>query len=177
MGVALSMLWALAAPLEAETGVSKEYQIKAVFLFNFAQFVTWPPAAFSQPDEPFRIGVLGNDPFDGFLDEAVNGEKVDGHPLVIRRYSSVEDAKECQILFISSSESQKMESILSGLRGLNILTVGDTEGFIRDGGIVRFVIKDNKIHFRINPEAAKSAELTISSQVLRLAEIVGPGQD
>ncbi len=173
----LGLLCTLAAPLEAETGVSKEYQVKAVFLFNFAQFVKWPPAAFSRPDEPFRIGVLGNDPFDAFLDETVKGEKVDGHPLVIRRYSSAEDAKDCQILFISGSEGPQMAAILEGLKGLNILTVGDTEGFIKSGGIVRFVTVDNKIHFRINPEAAKRAKLVISSQVLRLAEISETGQD
>jgi hypothetical protein len=176
----LVLLAALTAggPLwSAETAVSKEYQVKAVFLFNFAQFVTWPPAVFTSPDEPFRIGVLGDDPFDGFLDETVSGEKVDGHPLVVQRYASPEDVKDCRILFISGSESSQMQSILSGLRDKSVLTVGDTEGFVKNGGIIRFAMESNKIHFRINLEAAKRANLVISSQVLRLAEIVGPGED
>ncbi|HJT25639.1 MAG TPA: YfiR family protein, partial [bacterium] len=163
--------------LRAETPVSKEYQVKAVFLFNFAQFVKWPRAAFTRENEPFRIGILGEDPFDAFLDETVKGEKVDGHPLLIRRCNGIEDAKNCQIVFVSRSESQRMENILAGLKGRNILTVSDTEGFIKSGGIVRFVTEGNKVHFRINPEAAKRVKLAISSKVLRLAEIAQPGQD
>jgi hypothetical protein len=173
----LALLSAGGPALPASTAVSKEYQVKAVFLFNFAQFVTWPPAVFTSPDEPFRIGVLGDDPFDGFLDETVNGEKVDGHPLVVQRYASPEDVKDCRILFISRSESGRMEDILAGLKDKGVLTVGDTEGFVKSGGIIRFATEGNKIHFKINLEAAKRANLVISSQVLRLAEIVGPGED
>ena len=163
--------------LFAETAISKEYQIKAVFLFNFAQFVKWPSKAFSRPDGPFTIGILGNDPFSTFLDETVKGEKVEGHPLVIRRCGSAEEAEGCQILFISGSEASRMESILAVLKGRNILTVSDTEGFLRDGGVVRFVTEENRIHFRISPEAAKHAKLAISSKVLRLAQIAKPGED
>ncbi len=100
-----------------------------------------------------------------------------GHPLVIERYRRIEDAKDCQILFISRSENARMGSILDGLKGRSVLTIGDTDGFIENGGIIRFVTVNNKIHFKINLEAAKRANLTISSQVLRLAEITGPGKD
>jgi len=175
--ILLVLLPAGGQPLSAQTAISKEYQIKAVFLFNFAQFVQWPTTAFTRADEPFRIGVLGADPFDSFLDETVRGEKVDGHPLVIRRYGGIEEVKGCQVLFISRSESEGMEKILAGLKGRNILTVGDTEGFIENGGIIRFVTEGNKIHFRVNLEALKRTNLTISSKVLRLAEIAGPGKD
>lgn len=173
----LALLWTDRAPLSAETAISKEYQIKAVFLFNFAQFVKWPPAAFAHADEPFRIGILGDDPFDGFLDETVRDEKVNGHPVVIQRYSRAEEAKGCQVLFISRSESQRAENVLAGLKGKNILTVGDLEGFIKDGGVIRFLKEGNKIHFKINLQAAKRAHLSISSKVLRLAEIARPGED
>jgi hypothetical protein len=178
IGFLLSTLLLAGGPRSwAETAIPKEYQIKAVFLFNFAQFVKWPPAAFANAGEPFRIGILGEDPFDGFLDETVRDEKVNGHPLVIQRYGRVEDAKGCQVLFISRSESQREENILAGLKGRNILTVGDREGFIKDGGMVRFYMKENKIHLRINLQAAKHAHLSISSKVLRLAEIARPGED
>jgi|SRR5579872_2284710 len=164
-------------PLWSETAISREYQIKAVFLFNFAQFVKWPPDSSPRADEPFRIGVLGDDPFDGFLDETVRDEKVNGHPLAIQRYDRVENVKDCQILFISRSESQRTESILAGLKGRNILTVSDTEGFIKSGGLILFVNEGNKIHFKINLQAAKRAHLSISSKVLRLAEVIGPEGD
>jgi len=172
---ALLLSGVLESPAQAE--ISKEYQIKAVFLFNFAQFVAWPTNAFPDAQTPLTIGVLGDDPFDAFLDETVQGEKVDGHPLVIQRYRNVEDVKNCQILFISRSESERMEQIFADLKGKNILTVGDMDGFAKNGGVIRFVTEENRIHFRINLEAAKNANLTISSKLLRLAEIVQPGED
>jgi hypothetical protein len=173
----LTMLFAGGQSLWAQTEVSKEYQIKAVFLFNFAQFVTWPPEAFASQDQPLRIGILGGDPFGTFLDETVKGEKVGDHPLVIQRYGGVEEVRDCQILFVTASESGEMKEILSALKGKSILTVGDKEGFIRGGGMVRFIMVGNKIRLRINPEAAKSAGLTISSKILRLAQISEQGKD
>ena len=156
--------------------ISKEYQIKAVFLFNFSQFIQWPSAS-ADSHRPFRIGVLGDDPFDGFLDNTVRGEKVSGRPLVIQRYASPKEVKDCQILFISRSESGRLGDILTGLKGRSILTVGDSEGFIKNGGVVRFLTRGNRIHLRISPEAAKRVNLNISSKVLRLAEIARPGED
>jgi hypothetical protein len=165
------------ATVPAQSGISKEYQIKAVFLFNFAQFVQWPETNFTDTNAPFRIGVLGDDPFDGFLDETVRGENVNGHPLMVQRYRHPGDVKDCQILFVSRSESSQMEQILIDLKGKSILTVGDAEGFVKDGGVIRFVTEQNKIHLRISPEAAQNANLTISSKILRLSEIVEPGKD
>lgn len=156
----------------AKTGISKEYQVKAVFIFNFTQFVKWPPASFTAPDQPFRIGILGEDPFGDFLDETVKGEKVGTHPLVIQRYGRAEEARNCQILFIGRSEMGRLKEIFAALKGQNILTIGDAEGFVRAGGITRFVSANNKVHLRISPKNAKKAHLTVSSQILRLAEIV-----
>jgi hypothetical protein len=172
-----ALLSAGGPPLAAQAPISREYQLKAAFLFHFTQFVKWPSAAFTHEDQPFRIGVLGEDPFDGFLDDTVKGEKVDGHPLVIERFNSIEEVKGCQILFISRSEGSQMEKILGDLKSRNILTVGDAEGFIKNGGMIRFSTEGNKIHLRISLEAAKSGNLDISSKMLRLADIVPPGKD
>jgi hypothetical protein len=174
---AIALLLSGAPELPAQTEISREYQVKAVFLFNFAQFIAWPTNVFADAQTPLTIGVLGDDPFDSFLDETVRGEKIGEHPLVIQRYRRVEDVQGCQILFISRSEGRRTQQILAGLKDKNILTVGDIDGFIKDGGIVRFVTEENKIHFKINLEAAKSANLTISSKLLRLAEIVESGSD
>lgn len=175
--ILLALVSLAGRPLAAQTPISKEYQVKAAFLFHFTQFVKWPSAAFTHGSQPFRIGVLGEDPFDGFLDDTVKGEKVDGHPLVIQRFNSIEEVKGCQILFISRSEGSQMEKILGNFKNQNILTVGDVEGFIKNGGIIRFSTEGNKIHLRINLEAAKSGNLDISSKMLRLADIVPPGKD
>lgn len=163
--------------MSAQTEVSREYQIKAVFLFNFAQFVAWPAASFPKADSPFCIGVLGDDPFGDFLDQTVQGEKVDAHPLVVRRYRSPREIQGCQVLFISRSMKGRLGAVLAALKGRNILTVGDMDDFIQKGGVIRFVTEDDKIHFKIDLAAAKRAKLTISSQVLRLAEIVGSGEN
>lgn len=156
----------------AKAAISKEYQVKAVFIFNFTQFVKWPPTAFTAPDQPFRIGILGEDPYGDFLDETVKGEKVGTHPLVVQRCGRAEDARNCQILFIGRSEMGHLKEIFATLKGRNILTIGDAEGFVRAGGITRFVTEKNKVHLRISPKNAKKARLTVSSQILRLAEIV-----
>jgi hypothetical protein len=154
-----------------------QYQVKAAFLFNFAQFVDWPASAFHGPQDEFVIGVLGADPFGAYLDELVRGEKVGGRPLAVRRFAHVEDIGECHILFVSRSETGQLEKILAPLKGRSLLTVGDMEGFARYGGIVRFVTEKNKIRLRINLEAAKACDLTISSKLLRPATIVAAGND
>lgn len=118
--------------------------------------------------------MLGDAPFDTYLDETVRDEKVNGHPLVVQRYRHVEDIKACQILFISQSETKRLEQILEELKGRSILMVGETEGFAKGGGMIQFVNEQNKIRFKINVEAAKAANLTISSKLLRAAEIVEP---
>lgn len=172
------VLWVLGQQnLCAQANISKEYQIKAVFLFNFVQFVQWPRTAFTRPGEPFCIGVLGENPFGTFLEETVRNEKVDGHPLVVRHFERVEEVKDCQILFVSRSESEKPDGILKALKGKSILTVGDKEGFEDNGGVVRFATENNKIRLRISLRAAQTAKLKISSKLLRLAEIVDGGKD
>lgn len=156
----------------AQTNTSKEYQIKAVFLFNFAQFVEWPASAFPEEKAPLIIGVFGDDPFGTYLDQAVRGEKVNNHPLVIQRYRNIEDVKECHILFINLSDKEQVTQTCKSLKGKNTLTVSDGSGFIKQGGMIRFVKESNKIKFQINPEAAKADSLTISSKLLRLADVV-----
>ena len=162
--------------LAAQTPRASEYQIKAVFLFNFAQFVDWPPGAFPDSTAPLVIGVLGDDPFGPYLDETVRGETVRGRPLEIHRYQKIEDIKACHILFISASEESRLESILGNLKDRAILTVGDGAGFARRGGMIRFMSEKSKIRVRINLAAAEAAKLMISSKLLRAAEVITPGK-
>ena len=157
--------------------ISKEYQIKAAFLFNFAQFVDWPPNALDNASTPMVIGILGDDPFGGFLDETVRGEKVNGHPLIVQRYQQVQEATNCEILYISHSEKDQLTDILARLKAHALLTVGDIPGFSKAGGIIRFSTVENKIHLIINLTAAREAHLTVSSKLLRLAEVIEPGKD
>lgn len=167
----IALFFPRATLLPAQPPPSKEYQIKAAFLFNFVHFVQWPPAAFPNAQTPLVIGVLGDDPFGAYLDEIVRGEKVNSHPVVIERYRRVEEINVCHLLFISRSERRKIRAIVTELEGRIILTGADFEGFSANGGIIRFLTGNNKIQFRINLSAAERAHLVVSSKLLRAAEI------
>jgi hypothetical protein len=161
----------------AQSPPDPEYQLKAVFLFNFAQFVEWPASAFPGPDAPLVIGVLGEDPFGTYLDETVRAETVNGRPLEVRRYRGVEEIGTCHILFVSRLEEGRLREVLDSLRGRSILTVSDAARFATRGGMVGFVTDHNRIRLRINLEAAQAAHLTLSSKLLRPAQIVSRGKD
>jgi hypothetical protein len=152
--------------------LAQEYEIKAVFLYNFAQFVEWPPEAFPDKSAPLVIGILGADPFGAYMDDVVRGETVNGRPFVIRRLARAEEVDGCHILFISNSESGHLDEILDSLKGKSVLTVGEMDGFSKFGGMIRFVTENNKVRLRINVTAAKTAGLKISSKLLRPAQIV-----
>jgi len=162
-------------PLSAQASAIPEYRVKATFLFQFTQFVDWPPKAFSNNQTPLVIGILGDDPFGTFLDETVRDEKANGHSLAVERYRRLEDVKNCHVLFVSRSEANRLDEIVSALRGRSILMVGEANGFADRGGMIQFVTQENRIQLRINLAAAKAANLTISSKLLRPATIINSG--
>jgi len=149
-----------------------EYQIKAAFLYNFAKFVEWPPAVSPGANDPMEICVVGEDPFGNILNQSIEGKTVGGHKLMIRQLKPAQDMKGCQVAFISSSEKNHLSSVLEGLKGGGVLTVGETEGFAALGGVINFTMEDDKVHFEINLDAAGRAGLKISSKLLQLARIV-----
>jgi hypothetical protein len=167
-----AVLALLAASLQAGAdGVPVgEYQLKAVFLFNFAKFVEWPPQAFADARDPFTICVWGDNPFGSSLDDAVRGKTVATRPISIRLISSPQQARTCQILFVSASERKRMRGLLEALRNCCVLTVGDTDDFTANGGIVQFRVKDARVGIEIDAEAAERANLRISSKLLSLAD-------
>jgi len=151
---------------------TKEYELKAAFLFNFAEFVKWPPGSFPTADAPFCIGILGDDPFGSVLEATVNGETIDNHRLTVMRSQQIEDLKNCQMIFISRSEEGHVVEVLSQLDSKPILTVSDVESFAQDGGDIDFYLSDGKVRFEINPQSAQRCGLKISSQLLSLGKIV-----
>jgi len=155
-----------------DSSVSSEYLIKAGFIYNFANLVQWPVSAFAQPDSPIVIGILGEDPFGTVLDRVLAGKRVNGRIFLVKRLKSIVDLKECQILFVSSSEIAHSTEAIHLVKGMPILTIGEIPGFAKRGGIINLVLEDNKVHFEVNVEAAKEADLTISSRLLALARIV-----
>jgi YfiR/HmsC-like len=169
--ITFAMLAFTGAPSPAQTsGQLSEYDVKAAFLLNFARFVTWPSSAFADPHSPFAICILGNDPFDGTLDQLVAGESVEDRKVTVQRLKAPPPPKACQILFISSSE-RDVPGILEGL-GPGVLTVSEQPDFLRAGGIIRFAIEDRHVRFDINQRAAANAALTLSARLLGVARSV-----
>jgi hypothetical protein len=166
----LAMFFALGASAQA----MGEYQVKAAFLYNFARFVEWPATAFGNDKEPFRICVIGKDPFGDTLEQAVRAKTVSGRSFVVAGISGPSHAADCQILFVSSSEKNRLPAIFRALPTAGVLTIGDTEGFAAQGGIVNFKLEGGRVRFEINVEAAERENLRISSKALTLAEIVKP---
>jgi hypothetical protein len=163
------------ADAQAGDADSSEYLIKAGFIYNFAKFVEWPSATFSQPDSPIVIGVLGTDPFGSVLDRIVEDKKIGARGFVVKRYKwgkDLKDLKDCKILFVSASEKAHIDEILQSVKGQPILTVGETPGFAERGGVIRFTVEDNRVRFEVNVDAAHQAELNISSRLLTLAKII-----
>ena len=163
----------LMARCPAASNAPSEYEVKAVFVFNFSHFIAWPSSAFATADQPFVIGVLGSDPFGPHLEAAVRGEQVDAHPLIVRHFHDIADISNCQILFIDRSEHAQLDRVISALDHRSVLTVSDQEGASQQGVMIQFTTKDNQIHLRINAASAHAAGLTVSSNLMRLADIVG----
>lgn len=172
----LVLALALARGAAATSAPGMEYQVKAVFLYNFTQFVDWPAEAFAAPDAPLVIGILGQDPFENYLDDVVRGEKAGGHPIVVKRFRDIESARDCQLLFVGGEESRRPQAVAAALKDRTILTVGDSEDFSKRGGMIDFVTRQGKIRLQINVGMVRAANLAVSSKLLRLADIVDPGK-
>jgi hypothetical protein len=167
----------LALAPRATLAQSKEYQVKAAFLFNFAQFVEWPDAAYAGTNASFCIGILGDDPFGAALEQTIQGETIGNHTLTVRRAHEVVDLKNCQMVFISKSEKSHVAEVMSVLGSRPVLTVGEVDGFARAGGGINFYLEGTRVRFEINPAAAQKGGLKISSQLLSLGKIVAPAKE
>ena len=170
MGLLAALVLSVVRPCAAD-GPSREYLVKAAFIYNFTQFITWPKDAYSCADSPFIVGVLGDDPFDGTLEQAMDGKTVDGHPVVVRHFASVDQLGPCQVLFVPQSQEDSMAAVMSRLAATPVLTIGESEDFLPGDGGIRFLLEDGKIHFEINPAATDAARLKISAKLMKLARI------
>jgi hypothetical protein len=173
LSVATLALILLVCSAQAGAEALSDSQVEAVFLFNFTHFVTWPSAHDGEPGGPFVIGILGDDEFGAHLDETVRGELINDHPLIIRRFHRIEEVSDCRILFIDHSESAQLGRILSTLDHRSILTVSDIPGAAEHGVMIQFTVDNNRVRLRINQDPARTADLSLSSKLLRVAELVG----
>ena len=156
----------------AQTPVSDDKKVKAVFLSKFPSFVTWPESAFSENRTHIEIGVLGGGPINNHLEEAIRGEVIKDRTMRIRNVSTLEEATRCHILFFTEENSARFEPFLAMLQRVPVLTVGESEGFTKRGGILNFKTVDGRIRLEVNPDAAATAHLKISSKLLSVSKIV-----
>ena len=170
--ITATVLWATAgAPPAASAPGSKptEYQVKAAYLFNFGKFIRWPAAAKS---DSFSICILGRDPFGPVLDTTLAGETIEGRKVLPVRVAGIQGVAACQILFISASESARLNEILAALAKSSVLTVSDMPRFAEHGGMIQFLLEGDRVRFEVNLAAAQRVGLTPSSELLKVATTV-----
>lgn len=159
-------------PAYAADSSAREDEVKSVLLFNLVRFVEWPTNVFATPDAPIVLGIWGPDPFGSALDEAIQGETINGHPIVARRCDYLIEATNCHLLFVNLPHKDQTRSIIAALADLPILTVSEEEDFLELGGIVRLSRSDEgQIRLHLNLRAARARALVISTKLLRVARI------
>ena len=166
----LALLMVCAAADASARTVSKEYQIKAAFLYNFTKFVEWPAERFSGADDAIVIAVLGKNPFGDALENAVKGRLVNNRPIQVRFIESAAELPGAHIVFVAPGAENLLPDDATARHGL--LTVGESAGFAADGGIIRFVLADEKVRFEINQRSGEQAGLKLSGQLLKLATVI-----
>ncbi|MBN1787952.1 MAG: YfiR family protein [Sedimentisphaerales bacterium] len=180
----LSLLLGLQVKADAP---SREYQVKAAFLYNFIMFVDWPQEKEVDENTPITIGIIGDDPFSNAFDP-IRSKQAGSREIVIKRFKGLEELKtsgelakttdalkDCHLLFICRSEKKVVSEIVDIIKDSNVLVIGDMDGFLElGGGAINFVLQEEKVRFEVDLGAAKSAKLKIRSQLLKLAKrIIG----
>ena len=173
--VALLVASGTGHPAAAETVPFREAEVKAAFLFNFAQFIEWPPQTFSNAAAPFVIGVLGDEAFGHILNQMVQGETIRGRPIILKSHKRADELADCHILFISRAEHARVGQILNAIGFPGVLTIGETEQFTRLGGIINFITtRDSKVRFELHLANATRAGLKIDAKLLKVAQVISP---
>jgi uncharacterized protein DUF4154 len=151
---------------------ASEVSLKSAFLYKFIHYADWPVEALGAPADPIAICVIGQDPLAESLEHAVSGRTAHEHPVVVRRVADSGDVGGCHVLFVGSPDPAQIEQIIARASAHPTLTIGDTEGFARRGGMINFTRRGARLGFEINRGAVQRAGLDLSSQLLKLAELV-----
>lgn len=157
-----------ASPIRADS----ELETQAAFLVNFAKFVEWPHSAFPDDQSPFVFGFASDEPLGEVVTALIAQEQVKGRRVEVRRYLAGENPPACHLLFVSSAQSNRMEGLARAAQARSILTVGNTDGFLDQGGMVGFVCVGKSVRFDIHKQPLQRAQLAISSRLLALARAV-----
>ena len=172
--IAIAGMWCILAsgivPALSAPPLAREYDVKAAFLLNFTKFTEWPASAFPDEKAPISLCVYGKDPFGPILDQIVRGEAVDQRKLMVRRIEAIPAAQTCSVIFFAAETKDTPETLPRVAPG--VLTVGEGEPFLREGGMIALVIDNGRVRFSISQSAAERAGLKLSSRLLSLARAV-----
>jgi hypothetical protein len=152
--------------------VLKEYELKAAFLYNFTKFIEWPTNSFAEANAPFVVAVAGNSPCTAELQKIAKERKVNGRALIIKLVKTPEAAKGAHVLFVSVSEDARLKEWLAAAHSAGVLSIGESEPFFKQGGIINFILEGEKIRFDLNIGQANATELKISAQLQKLARTI-----
>ena len=150
----------------------KEYELKAAFLYNFTKFIEWPTNRFQDAKAPFVVAVAGSSPCTAELEKIAKERKVNGRPLIIKTVKTPEAARDAHVLFVPTSENARLKEWLPSMQGAGVLSIGESEPFLKEGGILNFVLAEEKIRFDLNIDQAEAAGLRVSAQLQKLARSV-----
>jgi hypothetical protein len=167
----LVLLSVLGRPAMAQDAPVSELDLKAAFLFNFTKFVEWPAEAFQGEDATVNVGVFDSDEdFTKTLKTLLSDKKAHGRSFSVRKLTNPAEAKTCHILFFRERETKKMTAAYESVKRLPILTVGESDEFLDQGGMFNLFFEDKQLRFEVNQTTAENAKLTVSSKLLRLAK-------
>jgi hypothetical protein len=153
----------------------KDYEVKAAYLYGFGRYIDWPENAFHKSSDPFVIGVVGEDPIVGALEEISAKRKIHRRKIVVRKLASADDFKPpCQILFVGHSvPPEQQAALIKKTQGLPMLVVGEAPGFAENGGGANFITEGDRVQFEINVESARRSRLRMDAQLLKRGKPVG----
>jgi hypothetical protein len=167
----LGLLFWVAQIAGAEVSMT-EYQVKAQYLVHFAKYIDWPPESFAMTNTPIVIGLYGEGKFGDELKTAMEGRTAAGRRIILQPIVKADDAAKCHILFVSAPNRKSLGEILARLKTKPVLTVGENPQFMEQGGVINFVMKADTVRLQINLDAARQANLKISSKLLGVADVV-----
>lgn len=166
----LAFAWQAARAADADLA---EYQIKAAFLCKFGQYVDWPAEGVGGAEQPFIIGVMATPAVGDVLAQAARGQTVHGRPILVRRTDRVGELVEgVAIVYVARSHAARAAEVIGVLRDRPVLTVTELDADQPGGGIVNFVVVDDKVKFDISLTAATRSRLRISARLLGVARNV-----
>jgi hypothetical protein len=163
------LFMALTAPRRADA--LPEPEIKAAFIYRFTQFVTWPDDAFAAKDEPFIVATVGDDSLTGTLQQVMAGRVANGRPIVVVHFASVDRIEHCHLLFVPASQQGTAPAILAKVGNAPVLSVGDGDEFMNQGGAIRLFVQDGRMKFEVDPDVLGAARLKAGAQLMKVARI------